>query len=202
VTQTRPGSTPLGRTVGLVAPTPAEYRSLGEDGPALSAIRAATGGSEVETPQDPWLHDLQATSRSTDLWPLLLVLALPLWPLDIALRRMSIGRRELVAAGAWVRGLPARRRRVAARTATGESLLGARDRATSAGTRAALRRSVEVPESTLTSAAPPPDVAPTPVQAAPATPAPTPEPTPAPTSEPTGDTMARLRDAKRRARDR
>jgi uncharacterized membrane protein len=202
VTQTRPGSTPLGRTVGLVAPTPAEYRSLGEDGPALSAIRAATGGSEVETPQDPWLHDLQATSRSTDLWPLLLVLALLLWPLDIALRRMSIGRRELVAAGAWVRGLPARRRRVAARTATGESLLGARDRATSAGTRAALRRSVEVPESTLTSAAPPPDVAPTPVQAAPATPAPTPEPTPAPTSEPTGDTMARLRDAKRRARDR
>jgi hypothetical protein len=132
----------------------------------------------------------------------LLVLALLLWPLDIALRRMSIGRRELVAAGAWVRGLPARRRRVAARTATGESLLGARDRATSAGTRAALRRSVEVPGSTLTSAAPPPDVAPTPVQAAPATPAPTPEPTPAPTSEPTGDTMARLRDAKRRARDR
>ncbi len=29
ITQTRPGSSPLGRTVGLVAPTAAEYRSLG-----------------------------------------------------------------------------------------------------------------------------------------------------------------------------
>ena len=29
VTQTRPGSSPLGRTVGLVAPTAAEYRQLG-----------------------------------------------------------------------------------------------------------------------------------------------------------------------------
>ena len=109
VTQTRPGTSPLGRTVGLVAPTAAEYRLLGANEPFLAALRTATGGSVVETPLDPWRHDLVTTSRSTDLWPLLLVLALLLWPLDIALRRVSIGRREFAAAGAWVRGIPKRR---------------------------------------------------------------------------------------------
>ena len=95
VTQTRPGSSPLGRTVGLVAPTAAEYRQLGANEPFLASLRAATGGTVVATALDPWRHDLTATDRFTELWPLLLVLALLLWPLDIALRRMSLGRREL-----------------------------------------------------------------------------------------------------------
>jgi len=204
VTQTRPGSTPLGRTVGLVAPTPAEYRQLGTNEPFLNAVRTTTGGAEVATPADPWIHDLRTTSRSTDLWPLLLVLALLLWPLDIALRRVSIGRRELAAARAWVRGLPRRRRATAARTATGEGLLATRARATSAATRAALRQPAEVP-----TVDPPPAAV-----VAPVTP-PTPSParatpraaTPpagavAPAPEAGGDTLARLRDAKRRARER
>ena len=133
VTQTRPGSSPLGRTVGLVAPTAAEYRLLGANEPFLAALRTATGGGEVVTPLDPWRHDLRTTSRSTDLWPLLLVLALLLWPLDIALRRVSIGRREFAAAGA---GSVASRTPAAgprARTAAGEGLLAARERATSVG---------------------------------------------------------------------
>ena len=204
ITQTRPGSAPLGRTVGLVAPTAAEYRSLGPNEAFLATLRSATGGMVVATPLDPWVHDLTLTSRSTDLWPLLLVLALLLWPLDIALRRVSVGRREFAAAGAWVRGVPRRRGATAARTATGEGLLAARDRASSAGARAAMRR---------------PDEATVPVVPGPAAKlsAPNPEPvsngshtatpvsTPLPSADPTQDgtdTMARLRNAKRRARDR
>ena len=80
VTQTRAGEAPLGRTLGMVAPTAAEYRLLGANEPLLAAIRAATGGREVETPAEAWVHDLQTTSRFTDLWPWLLVLALLLWP--------------------------------------------------------------------------------------------------------------------------
>ena len=76
VSQQRPGSTALGRTVGLVAPTAAEYRQLGSNAPFLASLRAATGGTEVVLPADPWIHDLDVTSRFTDLWPLLLVLAL------------------------------------------------------------------------------------------------------------------------------
>ena len=195
ITQTRPGSTPLGRTVGLVAPTAAEYRLLGSNEPLLGAIRSATGGSEIQTPLDPWIHDLRTTASSTDLWPLLLVLALILWPLDIALRRVMIGRREFAAAGAWIRGLPRRRRATAARTATSESMLATRARATSTETRAALRRP-EAPKPAPSSAA----AAPTPVAPPPA--APTPHTSAAATSPVTPDTLARLRDAKRRARER
>ncbi len=234
ITQTRPGSSPLGRTIGLVAPTAAEYRSLGPNEAFLATLRSATGGTEIETALDPWVHDLTRTARSTDLWPLLLVLALLLWPLDIALRRVSVGRREFAAAGTWVRELPRRRGTTAARTATGSGLLAARDRATSAGTRAAMRAPAVETTSDAGGAAPsglggsPPapspgapattpsrraDVGPDargtaaePVRpAAAGEPAPT-GPTPvagpppaAPVAEPV-DTLARLRDAKRRAR--
>ena len=208
VTQAKPGSSPLGRTVGLVAPTSAEYRVLGANEPFLAAVRTATGGSVVETPLDPWRHDLTTTSRFTDLWPLLLVLALLLWPLDIALRRVSVGRREFAAAGAWVRGIGGRRRRVAARTATGEGLLAARERATSAGTRAAIRAEAPTPAAlpmTTPGPTPPAGTASDQIPTVPTDPAGPPAAVSSaadrPTTEPV-DTMARLRDAKRRARDR
>ena len=139
VTQTRPGSSALGRTIGLVAPTAAEYRLLGADEPFLAALRSATGGGVVETALDPWNHDLTATNQYTDLWPLLLLVALLLWPLDIALRRVSIGRRELGVAREWIAGARRRRGSTAPRTATGEGLFAARERASGAPSRAALR---------------------------------------------------------------
>jgi uncharacterized membrane protein len=137
VTQTKPGAPALGRTLGLIAPTAAEYRLLGANEPLLGAIRAATGGKVAAAPADAWVHDLRATSHHADLWPLLLVLALLLWPLDIALRRVSIGRRELAAARRRVATL-GRNRRVATRTATSESMLAATGR--SAAARSAILR--------------------------------------------------------------
>ncbi len=232
VTQTRPGSSPLGRTVGLVAPTSAEYRALGANEAFLGALRTATGGSVVETPLDPWRHDLVTTSRSTDLWPLLLVLALLLWPLDIALRRVSVGRREFAAARGWIRGIPKRRGRTAPRTAAGEGLFAARERATSTSVRASMGRqdgpSTETtpggvggpmePALATAAAAPPagagaaaptaaarpvsPSTRPTAVAPSVAPPLP-PATAPAKPAPPAAaDTMARLRDAKRRARER
>jgi uncharacterized membrane protein/Mg-chelatase subunit ChlD len=202
ITQTRPGSTPLGRTVGLVAPTAAEYRLLGTNEPLLASLRSATGGSEIETATDPWIHDLQTTSRSTDLWPLLLVLALVLWPLDIALRRVSVGRREFAAAGAWVRALPRRRPATAPRTATSASMLATRARATSAETRSALRREPEAGTPPPAAIAPVPAPATASAPEAPSPPVAQPDPPAAGPSAPTPDTLARLRDAKRRARER
>ena len=143
ITQTRPGSSPLGRTVGLVAPASAEYRVLGANGPVLDALRTAGGGTAIATPLDPWRHDLSATDRFTELWPVLLVLALLLWPLDIALRRLSLGRREFAAARGWVAGIGHRRRATARRSATGEGLLAARERAGSSEARAAMLASAE-----------------------------------------------------------
>jgi hypothetical protein len=200
ITQTRPGSSPLGRTVGLVAQTAAEYRQLGPNEPFLASLRTATGGSVVATAADPWAHDLTATDRFTELRPLLLVLALLLWPLDIALRRMSVGRREFAAAGAWVRGIGRRRRTAGPRTATAEGMLAASERVRSNESRVALRAAAA--ESGVMAPAPGPAEL-TPASVAAATP-PTADaagPTPAIETE-TADTLARLRDAKRRARDR
>jgi hypothetical protein len=197
-----------------VAPTAAEYRLLGTNEALLASLRGATGGSAITTPLEPWIHDLRTTATSTDLWPWLLVLALILWPLDIALRRVMIGRREFAAAGSWVRALPRRRRATAARTATSESMLATRGRATSTETRAALRRAPEASKSAAPSnphvavevKAPAPSSQPavsSAATAAPAASAAAPPAAPAASAAASSDdTMARLRDAKRRARER
>jgi len=204
VTQTRPGSSPLGRTVGLVAQTAAEYRQLGSNEPFLASLRVATGGTVIATTADPWAHDLTATDRFTELWPFLLVLALLLWPLDIALRRMSIGRREFAAAGAWVRGIGRRRRAIGPRTTITEGMLAASGRVRADPTRSAMRPTSSQPDASTTpgsdtqvTAAPPVSPAQTAVQATPSV-----RPVPAEAASEGPDTMSRLRDAKRRARDR
>ncbi len=195
VTQTLAGAAAVGRTLGLVAPTPAEYRLLGTNEPLLAAIRDATGGRPVTTAGDVWLHDLGASAGETPLWPLLLVLALLLWPLDVFLRRVQLTRRDFAAAGAWVRAIPARRGRVAARPAPVEGMLAARDRAGGQAARAAIRREGTAPASGWEQGG---EAAPTVAAGAPV-PARAPAQPAASANEP-ADTLARLRDAKRRAR--
>ncbi len=214
ISQTRSGTAALGRTVGLVEPVAAEYRLLGVNRPFLAALRSATGGREIALPADPWLHDLRTTSSFTELWPWLLVLALLLWPLDIALRRVSLGRRELVDARAWVGRRWRSRRAAAPRTAAAEGMLAARERAAGGAARAALLRR---PDERVAgpAAAPAPSVPP--IRPPAGVPAPSaassgagetsgPASRPADAERPTGDsapaeemdTLARLREAKRR----
>jgi uncharacterized membrane protein len=220
ISQTRPGAAALGRTVGLVEPVAAEYRLLGVNVPFLAALRSATGGSEITLPTDPWIHDLQTTSSYTELWPWLLVLALLLWPLDVALRRVSLGRRELADARGWFGRRWRSRGAAAPRTATSEGMLAARERAAGGAARAALLRTPGEGSATGPSAKPgiePPPIRSAgtgPAPAAPTTPADRPvgaadaaapsQPTAARASSPQPpeemDTLARLREAKRRAR--
>ena len=195
VTQTLAGAAAVGRTLGLVAPTPAEYRLLGTNEPLMAAVRDTTGGRPVATAQDVWRHDLGTTAGETPLWPLLLVLALLLWPLDVFLRRVQVTRRDLAAAGSWVRDIPARRGRVAARPAPVEGMLAARDRAGGEAARAAIRR--EGAAVSATGGGSGGDAAPVVVTAVPS-PGSSSAPPAATANEPP-DTLARLRDAKRRA---
>ena len=207
ISQTRPGAPALGRTVGLVEPVAAEYRLLGVNRQLLAALRGATGGREIALPADPWLHDLKTTSSFTELWPWLLVLALLLWPLDIALRRVSIGRRELADARASVARRWRSRRAATPRTAATEGMLAARERAGGSAARAALLRRPDAPAATHEVAKPAasgpatspqtavPEIRPVTPNASPASASTAPEPEPM-------DTLARLREAKRRARER
>jgi uncharacterized membrane protein len=211
VSQTRPGSPALGRTLGLVAPTPPEYRVLGANEAFLATLRSATAGRAIDLPADAWTHDLTANAASTDLWPTLLLIALLLWPLDIALRRVSVGRRELVDARRWLTG--GWRRSMAPRTTQVAGMLAARDRAAGSAARAALLRPDDADAAVATApaiiaptapaAVVPPAASPKATLTSPvaATPAPAPAPPPAAPADET-DTLSRLRDAKRRARER
>ena len=200
VTQTLAGAAAVGRTLGLVAPAPAEYRLPGTNEPLLAAVRDATGGRPVTAAEDVWLHDLGTTAGETPLWPWLLVLALLLWPLDVFLRRVQVTRRDLASAGAWVRGIPTRRGRVAARPTPVAGMLAARDRAGGETTRAAIRREgAAVPATGRAAGGEHREEVPPAAPAAAPAPASASAPSEATANEP-ADTLARLRDAKRRAR--
>ena len=141
------------------------------------------------------------------------LLALLLWPLDIGLRRVSVGRRELADARRWVTG-GWRQRGVSPRPVEIAGMLAARDRASGAAARAAIIHGDSAPRPTQ--AAPPLTSAPQPTPARvrpaerapsatlPAAPPPAATPTAADPSAPkpadAADTLSRLRDAKRRAR--
>ncbi len=208
VSQTKPGTSPLGRTLGLVAPTPAEYRLLGTNEAFLATLRAATGGRAIVTAAEPWTHDLATTDTYQDLWPMLLILALLLWPLDIALRRVSIGRRELAGARGWLTGGWRRRGVAAPRPVEIAGMLAARDRAAGGSARAAIMRADGTSPSPRPTAAGPTTAVAPPESTTAAPPAPsatTPAPAPSRSPEASGpdtssDTLARLREAKRRAR--
>jgi uncharacterized membrane protein len=217
VMQTKPGATALGRTLGLVAQTPAEYRLLGTNERLLAALRTAPGGRELATGADAWRHDLKLTSFATDLWPLLLLIAMLLWPLDIALRRVSLTRREFAGARGWASERWRAWRGAARRTERVEVMIAARDRAGGARSRSALRATPHAtagdgtaapgPGTGSAGAGPPAGSAasawtgegsragaePSEGAARPASP-------PAPAEPEAADTLSRLRDAKRRAR--
>jgi uncharacterized membrane protein len=225
VIQTKSGATPLGRTVGLVAPTAAEYRLLGANEPLLTALRTATGGRALAVPADAWRHDLRATTGGIDLWPLLLLLALLLWPLDVAVRRVSVTGRDMAAVRARAAARWATWRGPAARAGAIDGMLAAKERAAGTRTRRALAGAAPSTDERkppvagpavrrAASEAPVPPASPAPAAAAPgsesqagdAPPRPA-ESSAAPGAAPGAtqtteapDTMRRLRQAKGRAR--
>lgn len=71
----------------LAVPYSAEYADNGVNLAALTQLSAATGGSVLTRPADAFAHGgLPATAAWLPLWPILLALALLLFPLDVAAR--------------------------------------------------------------------------------------------------------------------
>jgi uncharacterized membrane protein len=193
------GSQSLGQqTLGLVVPYSPEYRAGGTNLGLLQALAAATGGAELLEPAAAFVHNLPITEYAREIWrPLLLLVAL-LFPLDIALRRVMLSPADMRSAVQWLRQrLPARR----GGGAEGARLLGqlfqARERARQR------TRQVGVPEPER---AAPGSVAPSTSPPQPAHPAERRAPAESVETAPeapkvsTADTLARLRDAKKRAR--
>ena len=97
VQATGAGGPGLATTTGLVVPYSPEYRPTA-DGPAMLDRLAALTGGRVLSPEDlraPFAPGPRPVRSTIDLWPLLLLLAIFLFPLDVGLRRVSVARREL-----------------------------------------------------------------------------------------------------------
>lgn len=171
-------------TLGMVLPYSPEYRLAGADVGLLSELARVTGGEQLLEPVNAFLHDLPAAEFAREIWRPLLLLAALLFPLDVALRRVLFGPRELQRARVWLRArLPG-----AAASRQDEPLLGdlfaARQRA----------RRRHTPGGDPEQPAPPLNP-PQPPTSGPAEPS---EPPSASPPDP-GDALARLRAAKKRA---
>jgi hypothetical protein len=176
-------------TMGLVVPYSPEYRAGGINRGLLDELARITGGGPLAEPVQAFLHNLPSVGTAREIWRALLLLAALLFPVDVALRRLILTRRDWAMARAWViERLPAKRltRRPGEPQVLG-SLFAARERA---------RRQTQV-RTGSTEGNPPAETPPVVEQ-------PSAEPPPQPKAPPQSagqaDSLARLREAKKRAK--
>jgi hypothetical protein len=192
------GEEALGQQVlGLVVPYSPEYRTSGTDRTLLDELARRTGGSELLEPVAAFLHNLPAADRAREVWRSLLLIAALLFPLDVAVRRVMLGPRDLRRAVAWASArLPWARRQAGRQERVLGYLFQARDRV-----RARIRRSA------VPAVVPPPSPAQDRSSAdassgspAASTPRGRPRGRPSTPDEGGADALARLRQARDRAR--
>jgi hypothetical protein len=80
----------LAQTIGAVASYSPEYKQLGTNQALLKDIAALSGGKVLTTPEQAFSEDLSRTTRQQALWPWLMLLALLLFTVDIAVRRVRL----------------------------------------------------------------------------------------------------------------
>ncbi|MDY7077641.1 MAG: VWA domain-containing protein [Chloroflexota bacterium] len=196
IVQRDAGGQPVARqTAGLVVPYSPEYKRSGQGGALLGELVRVTGGATLELPSAAFAPTRQPASRARPLWPSLLLMATLLFPLDVAVRRLRLTRADWHRLATWARDrLPRQRaRRQAGEPVLLGDLFRARERARRRGA-----RPVEGGEGTIPAPGPPsqPPVIEIerekerPISSEPATP------------PPDDDTLARLRQARERARRR
>jgi hypothetical protein len=102
------------QTLGFVVPYSPEYAvasSAGAGQRLLDVLAERTGGGELSEPLAAFVHNLPATDRAREVWRYLLLFATLLFPLDVALRRVVLGSRDVRKAWEWMRErLPVQRR--------------------------------------------------------------------------------------------
>jgi hypothetical protein len=187
---------PLGQmTMGLVVPYSPEYRASGVNIGLLDELARITGGGRLLEPAQAFLHNLPAADSAREIWRTLLLIAALLFPLDVALRRVMISRRDVQTARTWVSERLPWRKTVAQER--GAPVLGqlfnARDRARQQTQRESADRDPAAGQPAAN-----PTLRPAEPKAQPPSTAPQPPEKPKAVEE--EDAMARLREAKKRAR--
>ncbi len=112
---------------GFSVPYPPEYRSFRPNRPLLSQISKTTEGMELKEPEQA-LRPVKNPGQSiTELWPLLVLLAALLIPIDVGVRRLAIPVGELLAK-VWAK-IRSKRETVTAQSEVVDRLQQAKERA-------------------------------------------------------------------------
>jgi hypothetical protein len=140
-----PGGENVAETAGWVQAYSPEYRNLDSEPDTLARLAAASGGRFApENPAEIFRHTLTAPRASRPAWPFLLALAAFLLPIDIAIRRLVIGRGDLARARQAIASRLLRRPSPApalsGHTSRMDALLQARDRTRQPHTAPAARK--------------------------------------------------------------
>lgn len=87
----------VSQTLGMVVPYSPEYRGVPADTGLLARIASLTGGRvlSLDNPAASLEHNLPAARSASDLWPLLLFLAILLLPFDVGVRRLAITKEDV-----------------------------------------------------------------------------------------------------------
>jgi Mg-chelatase subunit ChlD len=96
------GRTLVQEVAGLVVPYSAEYRGGQGNQALLNELAASTGGVLISEPPDAFAPTEAVVTSAREIALPLLILALILLPLDIALRRLMLRRRDMAGAAAWM----------------------------------------------------------------------------------------------------
>ncbi|MEJ2759069.1 MAG: VWA domain-containing protein, partial [Anaerolineales bacterium] len=120
------------QTIGLVVPYSPEYRASALDLAKLVHLSEITGGGELSSPEEAFLHNLPSASYAVEIWrPLLLLVAL-LFPIDVAIRRLIFAQEDIQKARVRVKSVfskPKSQTREAGQPRVLENLFEARNRA-------------------------------------------------------------------------
>ncbi|RMG80128.1 MAG: hypothetical protein D6712_18580 [Chloroflexi bacterium] len=117
----------LRQVTGWVMAYSSEYNVRQESGRLLERMAAITGGRDMSEMLDSvFEHNLVTQEASVPIWPQLLFIALLLWPIDIAVRRLIITRSDIQRLRQWLQVDEERPKPVSERIA---SLRSARERA-------------------------------------------------------------------------
>ena len=94
---------------GFSMPYPAEYRSYRSNRPLLERVSKLTNGKELKNPLESIRPVPNPGASITELWPLFLLIAALLLPLDVGVRRIALPLGEILAKGwDWVKSLRTR----------------------------------------------------------------------------------------------
>ena len=181
-------------TLGMVVPYSPEYRAGGTNRGLLDELARLTGGGPLAEPVQAFIHNIPAESSAREIWRNLLLIVAILFPIDVALRRVMVSRRDMQRLRAWmIERIPGR---AAARGERETPVLGqlfsARERARRRTGQRTDQPAGSVPPGSAATYTPPPAGQPSGETEK------SPEQAPGPITQ--EDAFARLREAKKRAK--